>query len=223
MWHATGSEAWRATAAGVPVLCRADPWAWWAAQEGGYAGLPVNVLAQITGDLVLMGLLIPVVRLAEPGCADNTAPVPSHGHSLVTARRCVQLLGSPTLLRQLCTDGSAALVHDLRAALENDIRVEILLPDPTGQAGHAAAGRLGLEPGGYGRCLERLLDELGTGMAQAQWRGLDLALSRSRRCLLHPVRQEHLGVDAPEQPGDHARLLRARPTLRHGCVLPGLL
>lgn len=151
-------------------------WAWWAAQEGGYAGLPVNVLAQITGDLVLMGLLAPAVWLAGPGCAENTAPMPSHRHSLVTARHCIQLLDSPTLLRQLCTDGSASLVHDLRAALENDIRVEILLPDPTGRAGRVAASSLGLEPGGYGRRLARLLDELGTGLAQAQRRGLDLRL-----------------------------------------------
>ena len=151
-------------------------WAWWAAQESGYAGLPVNVLAQITGDLVLMGLLAPAVRLAGPECTENAAPMPSHGRSLATARHCVQLLDSPTLLRQLCDDGSTSLVRDLRTALANDIRVEILLPDPTGQAGRVAASRLGIEPGGYGRRLTRLLDELGTGLAQAQWRGLDLRL-----------------------------------------------
>lgn len=151
-------------------------WAWWAAQESNYAGLPVNVLAQITGDLVLMGLLAPAVRLAGPQCGQDTGHTPSPGRSLATARHCVQLLDSPTLLRQLCTDGSASLVRDLRAALENDIRVEILLPDPTGRAGRVAASRLGIEPGGYGRRLTRLLDELNTGLAQAQWRGLDLRL-----------------------------------------------
>lgn len=151
-------------------------WSWWAAQASGYAGLPVNMLGQIAGDLVLMGLLAPTVRLAGPGCIQESGLGPPHTDSLATARHCVQLLDPPALLRQLVTDRRASLVHDLRAALQNDIRVEILLPDPAGSAGRAAARRLGLEPGGYGRRLERLLDEVGSGLAQAQWRGLDLRL-----------------------------------------------
>ena len=145
-------------------------WTWWAAQASEYAGLPVNVLGQIAGDLVLMGLLAPLARRVRPNCTDDTAGTSTADQALAIAKDRIQLL-NPEILGGEC----ASLVQDIRAALKNHARIEVLLPDPRSLADDITAGP-GSEPGAHDRRLEHLLEQFGAEYAQVQSRGLDLRL-----------------------------------------------
>jgi hypothetical protein len=149
------------------VLCVAlAAWTWWSAQADGYTGLSINILGQITGDVLLMGLIAPLAGRARPECtAERGEAFPAGAPA--AARRRVQLLDPRICLPRICAGGRASLVHELRTALENDTSVEILLPDPGAPASRAAARRLGLEPRVYVRCLEGLLEELFAACANA--------------------------------------------------------
>lgn len=95
-------------------------WTWWDARAGGYAGLAVNTLGQIIGDVLLMGLVAPIglrrrrrVRTSDPALMGVIA----------RAKHRVQLLDLAVCLHP-------ALPRTVGAALANDACVEILLPEP---------------------------------------------------------------------------------------------
>ncbi|HEY3867217.1 MAG TPA: hypothetical protein VGM10_02670 [Actinocrinis sp.] len=169
-------------------------WTWWDAQVGGYVGLPVNTLGQIVGDLILMGLLAPLAPLARRhrhrnrnNRRDEPAGVrtllqrvadATHRIQLLDAHVCLprtepaeagQGLGDPAVSR-------TELGEAVRAALDNDVCVEILLPDPESACCHGIARRLGVEPGSYRRALSLLLDDLDSVSRGAESGRLDLRL-----------------------------------------------
>lgn len=95
-------------------------WTWWDARAGGYAGLAVNTLGQIIGDVLLMGLVAPIglrrrrrMRTSDPALMGVIA----------RAKHRVQLLDLAVCLHP-------ALPRAVAAALANDACVEILLPVP---------------------------------------------------------------------------------------------
>jgi hypothetical protein len=129
-------------------------WTWWDARAGGYAGLAVNTLGQIIGDVLLMGLVAPIgIRLRRRARTRDPALM----DVIARARHRVQLLDLEVCLHP-------ALPRAVGAALANDACVEILLPEPD------APG----VPDGYREQLRGLLDHL-----NALWRsGGDAAASR---------------------------------------------
>lgn len=62
----------------------------------------------------------------------------------------------------------------VRTALDNDVRVEILLPDPESPCSQGIAQRLGVEPGLYRRLFSLLLDDLHSASRAAGSGHLDL-------------------------------------------------
>ena len=115
-------------------------WTWWDARAGGYAGLAVNTLGQIIGDVLLMGLVAPVgIRLRRRARTRDPALV----DAIARAKHRVQLLDLEVCLHP-------ALPRAVGAALANDACVEILLPEPDAPSA--------LE--GYPERLRDLLDRL---------------------------------------------------------------
>lgn len=170
------------------VLCAAlTGWSWWTARASGYVGLPVNTLGQIIGDLLLMGLIAPLARRDWIGRGTADPDVRTPTAALVTALH-IQLLDVGFCLPQLAgsspyrtgaalTGGQQRGIVDLlRTALENDARVEILLPDPDKSAGLDTARRFGIKPDHYRKTLIHLLDELGAVSGAFDPGGLDVRL-----------------------------------------------
>lgn len=170
-------------------------WTWWDAQVGGYAGLPVNTLAQIVGDLILMGLLAPLARhRRRKGRRDHrhdeTTGVrtllqrlsdATHRIQVLDSRICLPPLDAMPAVRNghtLCDRAAfrTELGGALKAALDNDVCVEILLPDPESPCSCSIARRLGIEPGFYRQSLSLLLDDLDSVSRDAQSGRLDLRL-----------------------------------------------
>lgn len=183
-------------------------WTWWDARAGGYAGLAVNTLGQIIGDVLLMGLVAPIgirrrrrARTGDPALVD----------AIARARHRVQLLDLEVCLHP-------ALPRAVGAALANDACVEILLPEPDVPG----------VPDGYPERLRGLLDALSTlrrsgGDAAASGRSgrLDVRLYRGPaavsivRCdgriwaSLHPDRPTGSAYLALDRDCANARTLRA--------------
>lgn len=176
-------------------------WSWWSAQASGYAGLPVNTLGQITGDLILMGLVAPLARRDRARDRDTGAPAaaPSPLGALARAAHRIQLLDVRLCLPQLAAaprggessqssessgasrDGAAtaldrSLQLALSSAIANDACVEILLPDPEESAGLDLAQRLGIRPALYRGALSRLVQDLDALSAETESGRLDLRL-----------------------------------------------
>jgi hypothetical protein len=130
-------------------------WTWWDAQASGYAGLPVNMLGQVIGDFLLMGLATPLgsqsrTRRPRADGADRSVL-----GALTHATRRIQLLDLGICLappiRSLpdrnsdgIDHGEATLTGALAEALENNVRVEVLLPAADAPSGRQAARELGL-------------------------------------------------------------------------------
>lgn len=152
-------------------LCAAlTGWSWWTAQANGYVGLPVNTLGQIIGDLLLMGLIAPLARRDWTGGSAPEPDVDPTPAALVKAAH-IQLLDLEFCFPDLAGESPSpadtgapgrrdTIVDALRTALENNARIELLLPDPNTPAGLDAAHRLGIEPDFYRKALNRLLVDL---------------------------------------------------------------
>lgn len=166
-------------------------WTWWDAQVGGYAGLPVNTLAQIVGDLILMGLLAPLAprhrHRRRHRRSDEPAGVRPLLQRLSAATHRIQLLDTHACLPRTepanadqdpcdLAGSRTELGEAVRAALDNDVCVEILLPDPESAGSHGIAQRLGIEPNSYRRALALLLDDLDSVSREAESGRLDLRL-----------------------------------------------
>jgi hypothetical protein len=178
-------------------------WSWWSAQASGYAGLPVNTLGQITGDLILMGLVAPMARrdLSRDRGAESMTAGPSPLGALARAAHRIQLLDVRLCLPQLTaaaaarhpvprqSSGSsptsrdsvlAAADHSLQFALSsaiaNDACVEILLPDPEESAGLDFVQRFGVLPAHYRGALSQFVKDLDALSAAAESGRLDVRL-----------------------------------------------
>lgn len=162
-------------------------WSWWTAQASGYVGLSVNMLGQIIGDLLLMGLVAPLTRRGRVGRGGTEAEATPEPAALLATAFQIQLLDVGFCLPQLAgmsryRTGAGVIgrqdeiVGLLRTALENDARIEILLPDPGTSAGHDAARRYGVDPDNYRKALMHLLHELGTVSGVGDSGGLDVRL-----------------------------------------------
>jgi hypothetical protein len=126
------------------MLCGAvSGWMWWQARADGYAGLPVNTLGQILGDLLLMGLAAPVINHsrhrgrqheANGGTLLSALAQAAHRVQLLDDRVCLGELGQSTAPGSSAVSTAAAyrsqLLVALASAMENDAHIEILLPDP---------------------------------------------------------------------------------------------
>ena len=117
------------------VCVAAAAWSWWQAQIGGYAGLPVNTLGQILGDLLLMGLVAPLAKLRWPAAERGRRSNPPILDTLARARHRIQVLDVRMCLPEF-TQGTAGrpavssgVARALESALGNDACVEVLLPD----------------------------------------------------------------------------------------------
>jgi hypothetical protein len=111
-------------------------------QLDGYVGLPVNTLGQIVGDLLLAAIAGPVAvgyHVAQRTRPHPVADLPTrlagakHRIQLLDATGCllswsnVPLRGASRTERECTRD---KIIDALREALERDVAVEILLPDP---------------------------------------------------------------------------------------------
>lgn len=133
-----------------------------------YSGLPINVLGQITGDLVMMGIAFPVVLPRRPreerheGALGTVELAAQLNH---TTRR-IQLLEVASALFPAAQDDRGAILAALRAALSRDVTVEILLPEPARSAGRD--GRIGQPTRTVEEDLVYLRDEVPTGILDVQ-------------------------------------------------------
>jgi len=194
-------------------------WTWWDARAGGYAGLAVDTLGQIIGDVLLMGLVAPIgIRLRRRARTRDPALM----DVIARARHRVQLL-------DLAVCFHPALPRAVGAALANDACVEILLPEPD------APG----VPDGYPEHLRDLLDRLdalrrsgGDAAASGRSGRLDVRLYRGPaavsivRCdariwaSLHPDRPTGSAYLALDRDCANARALRAHFDRLHAQGLP---
>ena len=150
---------------GVCVVAAA--WSWWQARIGGYAGLPVNTLGQILGDLLLMGLVAPLANLRWPAAERGRRPTPPILDALARAKHRIQLLDVRMCLPEFtqsaagpCAAGSSGVARALESALGNDVCVEVLLPDPDAPVCTTTARKLGVAPETYRTSLRCLVDDL---------------------------------------------------------------
>ena len=194
-------------------------WTWWDARAGGYAGLAVNTLGQIIGDVLLMGLVAPVgFRLRRRARTRDPALIDAIGR----AKHRVQLLDLEACFHP-------ALPRAVRSALANDACVEILLPEPD------APG----VPEGYPERLRDLLGRLdalrrsgGDAAASGRSGRLDVRLYRGPAAVSivrcdgriwaslhpdHPTGSAYLALDADCA---NARALRAHFDRLHADGLP---
>lgn len=167
-------------------LCAAlTGWSWWTAQADGYVGLPVNTLGQIIGDLLLMGLIAPLARRdraggsAEPETDPTPAALAKAAHiQLLDVGFCFPDLAGefPGAAGTQAPDRRDSVVDALCTALENNARIELLLPDPDTSAGLDAARRLCVEPDFYRKALNRLIIDLASVSGAVDIGGLELRL-----------------------------------------------
>lgn len=150
-------------------------WLWWDSQIAGYAGLPVNTVGQILGNVLLAGL-----GPLAAACRRSRARWPrsvSHSRSadIAAARHRVQLLDvrssflgiaglSPQRAQREADGRRHELLRALSSALENGARAEILLPDPEAPSTARVAVELAVAPDVYLSFLRTLLN----GMALLQ-------------------------------------------------------
>lgn len=144
----------------------AAAWSWWQARIGGYAGLPVNTLGQILGDLLLMGLAAPLANLRWPAAERARRRTPPILDTLAQARHRIQMLDVRMCLPEF-TQGAAGppaapggVARALESALGNDACVEVLLPDPDAPVCATTARELGVAPETYRSSLRCLVDDL---------------------------------------------------------------
>lgn len=155
----------------LPCLA-AVGWVWWASQADGYNGLPVNTLGQIIGDLLLAALAGPVALGWRFTRDERARPAGDVAARIARARHRVQLLDVTGCLlswsefparaadRPELDRARAGIVAALRAALERDVSVEILLPAPGLAQARGVPRALGLSAGG----LRDLADEAETDL-----------------------------------------------------------
>ena len=152
------------------VCVVAAAWSWWQARIGGYAGLPVNTLGQILGDLLLMGLVAPLANLRRPAAERGRGPSAPILDTLAQAKHRIQLLDVRMCLPDFTQSpagrsvaaGSSGVARALESALGNDVCVEVLLPDPDAPVCTTTARELGVAPEAYRRSLRCLVDDLAT-------------------------------------------------------------
>jgi hypothetical protein len=141
--------------AGVAVAV----WTWRAVDADGYTGLPVNVLGQMAGDLLMAAIAAPALRRRT--ARDHARPLRS-GELITYAGQAglrIRLLDGTGLLlppegASRPVPGAAAqhlgeLIAALGAALHRGADVEILLPAPGSAAAERAARAVNLSPGAY--------------------------------------------------------------------------
>lgn len=141
---------------------------WSDASAEQYSGLPINVLGQITGDLIMMGIALPVVLLRRPREERHEGALGTVelAAQLNRTTRRIQLLEVASALFPAAQDDRGAILAALRAALSRDVTVEILLPQPA-----QAAGRDDwIDPPArtVEEDLEYLRDEVPTGILDVQ-------------------------------------------------------
>lgn len=141
----------------MPCLA-AIGWVWWDSQADGYSGLPVNTLGQIIGDLILAALAGPVALGYRFARHERIRPAGDVAARIARARNRVQLLDVTGCLlswseapvrgadRPELDRGRDRLVAALRAALERDVAVEVLLPAPGLVQSRGVPRTLGLSP-----------------------------------------------------------------------------
>ena len=144
----------------------AAAWSWWEAQIGGYAGLPVNTLGQILGDLLLMGIVAPLANLRWPEAERGDRAAPPILDALAEAKHRIQVLDVRMCLPEFALGTPEPLVarsgvaRALESALGNDACVEVLLPDPDAPVCATTARELGVAPETYRKSLRCLVDDL---------------------------------------------------------------
>jgi hypothetical protein len=196
-------------------------WTWWDARADRYSGLAINTLGQIIGDVLLMGLIAPIGnrrRLRVRGDDPELTEV------IARARHRIQLLDLSVCLE-------AGLPPAVAAALDHDVCVEILLPEPDAPD----------VPEDYPRCLRRFLDALAAESAAVSAAGsdtgsgrLDIRLYRGPaavsvvRCdgriwaSLHPGKPTAATYLALDRDSENARTLQAYFDRLHAAArLPG--
>ena len=143
-------------------------WLWWDSQTADYAGLPVNTIGQILGDLLLVGLA-PLTATVRRSRAWRQPSASQHrSGDIAAARHRVQLLdirssflglaGLPPERAQREAAGRRNdLLRALASALKNGARAEILLPDPDAPSSAHAATDLAIAPDIYASFLRALL------------------------------------------------------------------
>ncbi|HEU5332842.1 MAG TPA: hypothetical protein VFU73_08765 [Actinocrinis sp.] len=163
-------------------------WVWWDSQADGYTGLPVNTLGQIIGDLILAALAGPVALGYRFARHERTRPAGDVVARIARARNRVQLLDvtgcllswseapARTADRQDADRGRDRLVAALRAALERDVAVEVLLPAPSLAQSRGVPRTLGLSPAalrdlaeGAEADLHALFDEVPAGRLEVRY------------------------------------------------------
>jgi hypothetical protein len=144
----------------------AAAWSWWEARIGGYAGLPVNTLGQILGDVLLMGIVAPLAALRRRPDRIDRRPVPPVLEALARATHRIQVLDVRMCLPEFALGtadppgGCGGVARALESALGNDVCVEILLPDPDAPVCATTARDLGVTPEEYRSSLRCLVDDL---------------------------------------------------------------
>jgi hypothetical protein len=150
-------------------------WLWWDSQTADYAGLPVNTLGQILGDLLLVGLAPLTATLRRSRGRRQPSASQNRSGDIAAARHRVQLLdirssflglaGLPPERAQREAAGRRNdLLRALASALRNGARAEILLPDPDSPSSARIASELAIAPDVYVSFLHALL----SGMAALQ-------------------------------------------------------
>lgn len=218
----------------IPCLV-AIAWVLRESQIDGYVGLPVNTLGQIVGDLLLAAIAGPVA--VGYHVAQHTRPHPigdlptrlasaKHRIQLLDATGCllswsdVPLRGTSRTERECTRD---RIIDALREALERDVVVEILLPEP-GIAQPRTLRALGFTAGAHRELaetaraeLEALYDEVPHGRldirTSQRWPTLSLVRCDGRMCVTIP--SDGMPGSSPLLLGFSARSHNARALAAH--------
>jgi hypothetical protein len=147
-------------------------WVWWGSQADGRVLHPASVLGrQLVGELLLAAVAIPVLVEYRFGRRGRAHPLGDLLTRLARARHRIQLLdttgcllfwsdqvrGAP--LAELEGDRDR-LVEALRTALDRDVAVEILVPEPGLAQSRGVLRALGLTAAGYRRLADAAEAEL---------------------------------------------------------------
>lgn len=148
-------------------------WLWWDSQTADYAGLPVNTVGQILGDLLLMGLAPLAAALRRSRASWRSSAGQNRWADIAAARYRVQLLDirssfhgiaglPPERAQREADDRRSDLLRALASALGNGARAEILLPDPDAASTARVAIDLAIAPDIYLSFLRALLNGMAT-------------------------------------------------------------
>ena len=211
-------------------------WVWWDSQVDGYSGLPVNTLGQIIGDLILAALAGPVALGYRFARHERMRPAGDVVARIARARNRVQLLDATGCLlswseapartadRPDPGRGRERLVAALRAALERDVAVEVLLPTPGLAQSRGVPRTLGLSPAALRDLAEdaeadlyALFDEVPAGRLEVRYsqKWPALAMLRCDDRLWVTVRPEGLPGSPPLCLEFGARTDNARAVAAH--------